>query len=186
VTLVTLKKDAPADQATKIAERLVNQRIPDLNSGLRAMRREVALPYLRLLPQGTDAIGKLLPTPSPSPTPLPTPTAAPTQAAPVAAASPTPRAAATSAPVQAGSTVTVTIDNYQYLPPTLNIAAGTRVVWINNDDDEHNMVSETNPRTLESPLIHKNESFSFVFAQSGTYAYFCEPHDFMHAVVVVK
>jgi CRP-like cAMP-binding protein/plastocyanin/mono/diheme cytochrome c family protein len=148
--------------------------------------------YLRLLPQGSDAIGKLLPTPSPSPTPLPsptpppTPTAAPTQAAPVAAASPTPRAAATSAPVQAGSTVTVTIDNYQYLPPTLNIAAGTRVVWINNDDDEHNMVSETNPRTLESPLIHKNESFSFVFAQPGTYAYFCEPHDFMHAVVVVK
>ncbi len=31
----------------KIAERLTNQRIPDLNSGLRAFRREVALPYLR-------------------------------------------------------------------------------------------------------------------------------------------
>ena len=155
--------------------------------------------YLRLLPQGSDAIGKLLPTPSPSPTPLPAPTVPPTPtapptataapaqtAAPAAAASPTARATATSAPVQAGNTVTVTIDNYQYLPPSLNITAGTRVVWINNDDDEHNMVSETNPRTLDSPLIRKNESFSFVFAQPGTYAYFCEPHDFMHAVVVVK
>ena len=137
--------------------------------------------YLRLLPQGSAAIGKLLPTPSP------TPTAAPTQtAAPAAQALPTPRPAASTAPIQAGNTVTVTIDNYQYLPPTLNIAAGTRVVWINKDDDEHNMVSETNPRTLESPLIHLNESFSFVFAQPGTFAYFCEPHDFMHAVVVVK
>lgn len=40
----------------KIAERLVNQRIPDLNSGLRAMRREVALPYLRLLPAGFSCV----------------------------------------------------------------------------------------------------------------------------------
>jgi len=149
--------------------------------------------YLRLLPQGSDAIGKLLPTPSPTPTLPPTPTVPPTAtaaatqtAAPVAAASATARPAATSAPVQAGNTVTVTIDNYEYLPATLNITAGTRVVWINHDDDEHNMVSETNPRTLDSPLLNKNESFSFVFAQPGTYAYFCEPHDFMHAVVVVK
>jgi glycosyltransferase involved in cell wall biosynthesis len=40
----------------KVAERLVNQRIPDLNSGLRAMRREVALPYLRLLPPGFSCV----------------------------------------------------------------------------------------------------------------------------------
>ena len=36
----------------KIAERLSNQAIPDLNSGLRAFRRSVATPYLRLLPPG--------------------------------------------------------------------------------------------------------------------------------------
>ena len=36
----------------KLAERLTNTKIPDLNSGLRAFRREVALPYLRLLPPG--------------------------------------------------------------------------------------------------------------------------------------
>ena len=40
----------------KIAESLTNQRIPDLNSGLRAMRREVALPYLRLLPPGFSCV----------------------------------------------------------------------------------------------------------------------------------
>ncbi len=40
----------------KIAERLVNQRIPDLNSGLRAMRRDVAQPYLRLLPPGFSCV----------------------------------------------------------------------------------------------------------------------------------
>jgi polyisoprenyl-phosphate glycosyltransferase len=40
----------------KVAERLTNQRIPDLNSGLRAFRREVALPYLRLLPAGFSCV----------------------------------------------------------------------------------------------------------------------------------
>jgi polyisoprenyl-phosphate glycosyltransferase len=40
----------------RIAEWLTNQRIPDLNSGLRAFRREVALPYLRLLPPGFSCV----------------------------------------------------------------------------------------------------------------------------------
>jgi glycosyltransferase involved in cell wall biosynthesis len=40
----------------KLAERLSNERIPDLNSGLRAFRRQVALPYLRLLPAGFSCV----------------------------------------------------------------------------------------------------------------------------------
>ena len=40
----------------KIAERLSNSQIPDLNSGLRAFRRSVSLPYLRLLPPGFSCV----------------------------------------------------------------------------------------------------------------------------------
>jgi glycosyltransferase involved in cell wall biosynthesis len=40
----------------KIAERLTNSAIPDLNSGLRAFRRSVSLPYLRLLPPGFSCV----------------------------------------------------------------------------------------------------------------------------------
>ena len=40
----------------KIAERLAGQKIPDLNSGLRAFRRDVSLPYLRLLPPGFSCV----------------------------------------------------------------------------------------------------------------------------------
>ncbi|RNL82361.1 glycosyltransferase family 2 protein [Halostreptopolyspora alba] len=43
----------------KIAERLTNTQIPDLNSGLRAFRREVARPYLRLLPPGFSCVTTL-------------------------------------------------------------------------------------------------------------------------------
>ena len=40
----------------KIASSLAAVRIPDLNSGLRAFRRDVSLPYLRLLPPGFSCV----------------------------------------------------------------------------------------------------------------------------------
>lgn len=40
----------------RLASYLTNTPIPDLNSGLRAFRREVALPYLRLLPPGFSCV----------------------------------------------------------------------------------------------------------------------------------
>jgi glycosyltransferase involved in cell wall biosynthesis len=40
----------------KIAEFLASSSIPDLNSGLRAFRRDVSLPYLRLLPPGFSCV----------------------------------------------------------------------------------------------------------------------------------
>ena len=40
----------------RIAETLASTKIPDLNSGLRAFRREVSLPYLRLLPPGFSCV----------------------------------------------------------------------------------------------------------------------------------
>ncbi len=40
----------------KFAERLTNTRIPDLNSGLRVFRKDVARPYLRLLPPGFSCV----------------------------------------------------------------------------------------------------------------------------------
>ena len=40
----------------KLAEVLTNCQIPDLNSGLRAFRRQVSLPYLRLLPPGFSCV----------------------------------------------------------------------------------------------------------------------------------
>ena len=43
----------------KIAERLAGTGIPDLNSGLRAFRRDVSLPYLRLLPPGFSCVTTL-------------------------------------------------------------------------------------------------------------------------------
>ena len=43
----------------KIAEALTDTKIPDLNSGLRVFRREVAVPYLPLLPPGFSCVTTL-------------------------------------------------------------------------------------------------------------------------------
>lgn len=43
----------------QIAQILTGVKIPDLNSGLRAFRREVSLPYLRLLPPGFSCVTTL-------------------------------------------------------------------------------------------------------------------------------
>ena len=43
----------------KLASYLVQQRIPDLNSGLRAFRRDVAMQYLHLLPAGFSCVSTL-------------------------------------------------------------------------------------------------------------------------------
>lgn len=40
----------------KVAERLSGSKIPDLNSGLRAFRKDIAQPYLRLLPPGFSCV----------------------------------------------------------------------------------------------------------------------------------
>ncbi len=40
----------------KVAETLSSTKIPDLNSGLRAFRRDVSLPYLQLLPPGFSCV----------------------------------------------------------------------------------------------------------------------------------
>jgi hypothetical protein len=43
----------------RLASYLTGVRIPDLNSGFRAFRREVALPYLHLLPRGFSCVTTL-------------------------------------------------------------------------------------------------------------------------------
>jgi CRP-like cAMP-binding protein/plastocyanin/mono/diheme cytochrome c family protein len=134
--------------------------------------------YIRLLPKGLDAIAKLVPTPVPTPTSLPTATPAPK-----ATAAATPVAVPT---IRATGSATVTISDYTFMPSPLVVTAGTRVVWVSADDDEHNILSDLNPPAFESQVLALKGSYDFVFDKAGTYAYSCTLHDFMHAVVVVQ
>jgi plastocyanin len=81
--------------------------------------------------------------------------------------------------------VTVTIDNFAFGVPTVTVAPGDTVTWINHDDEPHTVVSDDG-KTFRSKALDTGERFSFTFMQAGTYGYFCSVHPHMTAKVVVK
>ena len=85
---------------------------------------------------------------------------------------------------QAAATPDVKIDNFSFGPPTLTVAAGTTVTWTNRDDIPHTVVSTEG--AFKSKAVDTDEKFSYTFAKSGTYSYFCSIHPKMTGKVVVQ
>jgi plastocyanin len=80
----------------------------------------------------------------------------------------------------------VVIDNFSFGPATLAVAAGTKVVWTNRDDDPHTVVSEADPKLFKSTPLDTGDSFSTGFDKPGTYRYFCSIHPRMQGSIVVQ
>src|ERR1700761_6652988 len=78
----------------------------------------------------------------------------------------------------------VVIDNFTFGPQELNIAAGTTVKWVNHDDIPHNVVNKD--KVFRSKALDTDDSFSFTFANAGTYDYFCGLHPHMQGKIIVK
>jgi|YNPNPStandDraft_1061719.scaffolds.fasta_scaffold205262_1 plastocyanin len=96
------------------------------------------------------------------------------------AAQPTPSQTASIQP----PTASITISGFAFVPQTIEITAGTKVVWMNNDSVVHTVTS--NDRIFDSGNMSRGATFSFTFTQPGTYEYFCIPHPYMKGTVVVK
>ena len=78
----------------------------------------------------------------------------------------------------------VTIDNFSFAPATLTVPAGTTVVWTNHDDIPHNVVERN--QKFKSKALDTDETFSYTFAEAGTYEYFCGLHPKMVGKIVVE
>jgi plastocyanin len=81
---------------------------------------------------------------------------------------------------------TVIIDNFAFDPPTLTVAPGTKVVWLNKDDEPHTVTSVNKDVPFKSAGLDTDDSFSFTFTKPGTYKYFCSVHPHMVGTVIVK
>ena len=66
----------------------------------------------------------------------------------------------------------------------MNVTPGTTVCWTNRGTASHTVTSNTG--AFGSPLLAQNETFSFTFTQEGSFAYHCEPHQFMTGTVNVS
>ncbi|MDP2948605.1 MAG: cupredoxin family copper-binding protein [Chloroflexota bacterium] len=77
----------------------------------------------------------------------------------------------------------VTIWEYSFRPATLRVAVGTTVTWTNRDGVAHTVTGRSGD--WGSGLLAQGQQFSYTFTQPGTYEYFCEPHPWMQARIVV-
>jgi plastocyanin len=89
-----------------------------------------------------------------------------------------------------GGPAAVTIQTFQFRPGVVEVKAGTRVTWINQDDILHTVTSGT-PRFnrephFEAPLEGKGATYSLTFPQAGTYTYFCDRHQSMRGEILVR
>ncbi|MGH7406644.1 MAG: plastocyanin/azurin family copper-binding protein [Candidatus Methylomirabilales bacterium] len=88
-----------------------------------------------------------------------------------------------------GKSTAVTVQTFQFRPVPLEVKAGTRVTWTNNDDIEHTVTSGTPERRdgrFNSPLEGKGATSSFSFTEAGSYPYFCDRHDHMRGEIRVN
>jgi Icc protein len=79
----------------------------------------------------------------------------------------------------------VGIDNFKFSPNPLTVKAGTKVVWINNDDVPHLIVSTQN-KFRQSQVLDTNQRFAVTLTKPGTYDYFCSLHPMMQGKVIVQ
>lgn len=112
------------------------------------------------------------------------------------------------APAPASATVNVQarIAQYKFIPETIHVAVGQVVRWTNEDNVGHTVTftaADTGPRKpitsraqlmglnrpqqlYSSKLFMQNESWTAKFDKPGRFAYICDPHPYMRAVVVVE
>lgn len=79
---------------------------------------------------------------------------------------------------------TILIQNDTFNPRNLTVRTGTTVQWINRDNTQHQIVSDTG--TFQSPVLGNGGSYNFYFAQSGVYGYRCEIHPTEIGVITVR
>jgi plastocyanin len=78
----------------------------------------------------------------------------------------------------------IKIDNFTFTPPELSVAVGTTVKFVNHDDIPHSVVDKN--KAFRSKALDTDDSFTFTFANAGTYDYFCGLHPHMTGKIIVK
>jgi plastocyanin len=93
--------------------------------------------------------------------------------------------AAVTAAVAAGPAASsITIDNFNFSPTAVTVAAGTTVTWSNHDDIPHTVRAVDG--SFHSKAMDTDDKYSFTFAKPGVYSYFCSIHPKMVGKVIVK
>jgi nitrite reductase (NO-forming) len=76
-------------------------------------------------------------------------------------------------------------DPADYSINVLTIKQGETVTWINEDPEMIHTVTAVDG-SFDSPFLNTGDTFSFTFDEVGEFEYFCTPHPYMRAKVIVE
>jgi plastocyanin len=94
-------------------------------------------------------------------------------------------------PMPGGTAITIT-QSFSFDPERLSVDRGMTVTWTNLDTREHTTTHTVTSGTPGDPSgtfdqrIEGGKTFTFTFADAGTFEYFCSIHQSMRGTVVVK
>ena len=78
----------------------------------------------------------------------------------------------------------MTIADFSFSPGSLTINQGDTVTWVNNGPTPHSATA--NNGSFNMGILKAGQSGSHTFEQAGTFTYYCQPHPFMKATIVVQ
>jgi plastocyanin len=87
-------------------------------------------------------------------------------------------------PTQPSTTNKVTIANLAFSPSDITVKKGATVTWTNNDSTAHTVTSSAE-HGPNSQNINPGNSYTFTFADEGTFNYHCSLHPQMTGTVTV-
>jgi plastocyanin len=79
--------------------------------------------------------------------------------------------------------VRASIRGGRFVPSVVRVAAGTTVVWRNEDNMPHTVTGRDG--SWDSGMIQPGGTYSRKFDRTGTFAFYCVPHPDMKGSVVV-
>lgn len=79
---------------------------------------------------------------------------------------------------------TIQIRNYAFVQTSITVARGTRVTWVNCDQDIHTSTSDAD--VWDSGPLNPEDTFGHTFDAAGTFPFHCTPHPGMKATVIVQ
>ncbi|RAO75411.1 cupredoxin domain-containing protein [Dyella jiangningensis] len=79
----------------------------------------------------------------------------------------------------------VEIRNFAFAPNTMTVAVGTRVVWINRDEEPH-VITSAGKQFASSPALDTSDTYAVTFSKPGTYVYYCSIHPMMVGTIIVQ
>ena len=80
------------------------------------------------------------------------------------------------------------VDNLCFLPYEKIINVGETVLFLNQDEFEHNVRLRGDPNYLHFPtdVIKQNEYFVYKFNDPGKFEYHCTLHPWMEGVIIIR